>query len=326
MATRILDLPSFTALVTLIALSCSPGNIDSPGNDASSPDAPPGAADSGGGSDSGSGGDSATGTDSGASTDGNSWADAASPPTLPMCVWNQAYQENYSADSVSAIVANAEGCYVLIDPFESTAARNAISEMHANNNIVGCYISSGTCEDWRDDFDEMQPHCVSTPWGEWAGEYFVDMPNPELIAIMNARIDNMASWGCDMVEFDNMDWAFDDVSREQYGFSATDADGIAYNQALCNYTHSKGMGCMAKNTRQGAESFDGGTFESYPDDLNWWETNHLQGFLNQDQIGIIVHYDESDCAGVYSDYQGTYGSKLSFICESSSTQQYVHFN
>ena len=83
---------------------------------------------------------------------------------------------------------------------------------------------------------------------------------------------------------------------------------------------------MAKNTRQGAESFDGGTFESYPDDKNWWVTAYLQGFLNDSKIGIIVHYNESSCDGIYTYYQGIYGDKLSYICEDNNTQKYKHYN
>ena len=83
---------------------------------------------------------------------------------------------------------------------------------------------------------------------------------------------------------------------------------------------------MAKNTRQGAESFDGGTFESYPDKKNWWVAAHLQGFLSDSKIGIIVHYNESSCDSVYTYYQGIYGDKLSYICEDNNTQKYKHYN
>jgi cysteinyl-tRNA synthetase len=129
-----------------------------------------------------------------------------------------------------------------------------------------------------------------------------------------------------MVEFDNMDWAFDDAYQSEYGFGAEPADAIAYHQTLCDHTHSKGMGCMAKNTRQGAAGFDGGTFESYNDDLDWWETAHLVGFLNDGKLGIIVHYDETDCDGTYDDYKVTYGADLSYICEDRATEKYRHYN
>ncbi len=261
--------------------------------------------------------------DSGGDSDSDS--DFELPPQ-PMCVYNQAYQENYQVDSVSDILDNAEDCYVLIDPFESEEAREAITEMQSAGNVVGCYMSIGTCEDWRDDFEEMQQYCVEEQWGEWAGEYFVDMPVPGLMAIMETRIDNMADWGCDMIEYDNMDWAFDEDYHAEYGFEATPEDAIAYFQALCEYTHGQGMGCMAKNTREGAEDFDGGTFESFSDNLDWWEGKDLQGFLDEEQLGIIIHYDETDCQGIYDDYIGIYNDRLSFICEDPSVNGYVYFN
>ncbi len=243
-----------------------------------------------------------------------------------ICVWNQAYQENYKSDTVEDILENAADCYVLIDPFGSPRARDAIGEMQASGNAVGCYMSSGTCEDWRDDFEEIKEHCVTTPWGQWAGEYFVDDPGPGLRKAMEARIGQMATWGCDTVEFDNMDWAFDDRNRRKYDFAATATEAIEYNQALCDTTHSQGMGCMAKNTGRGAERFDAGTFESYPDEADWWEHRHLAGFLEEGGLALVVHYDEGNCNGVYADYVDSYGGGLSFICEDRRQKRYLHFN
>ncbi len=247
------------------------------------------------------------------------------PGASARCVWNAAYQENYAADSVAEILASARDCYVLIDPFDSAPARDAIRAMIDRGNTVGCYISVGTCEDARDDFAAMRPFCVERQWGEWEGEYFVDRTDTGLLPLMKSRIDQLSAWGCEMVEFDNMDWAFDDDYRRTYGFSATAAEAIAYNRSLCEHVHSLGMSCMAKSTRQGAEIFDGGTFESYPDDLNWWESDDLSAFLDAGQLGVIVHYGESDCEGRYAWYRERYGDDLSFICEHRGNRAYVHF-
>ena len=76
----------------------------------------------------------------------------------------------------------------------------------------------------------------------------------------------------------------------------------------------------------GAEGFEGGTFESYVDDLDWWEHAELQGFLDGGGIGLIVHYDEVDCDGVYANYQASYGPALSFICEDPALNGYKHYN
>ncbi len=265
----------------------------------------------------------------GASDAGADPADGYEPPPHAVAVWNQAYQENYAADDVSAILAGAHDGYVLIDPFGSAEARAAIPQLAAAGNTVGCYISSGTCEDWRADFGEMQAYCVGTAWGEWAGEYFVDETAAGLVALMQRRIDAMAGWGCDLVEFDNMDWAFDDENRQQYGFTVTPAEAIDYNRTLCDYARGQGMGCMAKNTTEGATGFDGVTFESYvagtDPGRDWWPHEELQDFLDAGKLGIVVHYDEPNCDDVYAAYRQAYGVALSFVCEDRGAEAYRHY-
>jgi len=232
-------------------------------------------------------------------------------PSLPICVWNQAYEETGNNDSVSAILAGAKGCYVLIDPFDSKSARDGIAKMKQNDNTVGCYISVGSCEDWRDDFDAMKQYCTE-PYPDWPGEYFVT-DTEGILPLMKARVDKMAGWGCDMVEFDNMDW------------EAVDEDEAdAYIRALSAYTHDKGMQVMAKSTTIRGKNLDGLTVESYVDDKDWWETRELETILDADKLGVIVHYNDDDCDGVYDDYKQTYGKKLSFIC--SDDNGYHHYN
>ncbi len=244
-------------------------------------------------------------------------------PTSPAdatCVWNQAYQENSAPDSVADIVAQAHGCYVLLDPFDEPAARDAIPALVAEDNTVGCYISVGTCEEWREDFEAMRSACTSEVWPEWAGEYFVEDVDAAL-PFMLARVDQLADWGCDMVEFDNMDWA---EGAEDYGLTVTVGEGQTYYNALCDRVHERGMGCMAKSTAAAAENFDGGTFESYPDELDWWAHEHLASFLDAGKLGVIFHYDEPDCADVSLWYRQRYGSGLSLLCEDPSVGGYGH--
>ena len=142
----------------------------------------------------------------------------AQKPTLkgPVAVYNQAYQETYEPDAIAYILTKARGAYILLDPFSEAKAGSwmqIVAALHVGGNQVGAYISIGTGEDWRSDFAALKPHLVSTSWNEWAGEYFVNSTNSEVIKIMQARIDKIATWGFDWVEFDNMDWAFDDENR-----------------------------------------------------------------------------------------------------------------
>ena len=242
-----------------------------------------------------------------------------------IAVFNHAYIENYEVDQLAYIALNATNAYVLVDPFEDDVAES-IAEIKANGNQLAAYISIGTGEDWRDDFNELQPFLTTEQWAEWPGEYFVNTTTTGIIDVMKARIDKIADLGFDWVEFDNMDWALYDETRETYSIEVSKEEGIAYYQELCNYVHEKGMKCMAKNFVENAEDFDGVTYESYNDEKNWWDTSGAQSFLDDEKLVVIIHYNESNCNQVYADYQAIYNEDLSFICEDTTTKKYLHYN
>ncbi|WP_117880758.1 endo alpha-1,4 polygalactosaminidase [Aureibaculum luteum] len=218
-------------------------------------------------------------------------------------IYNQAYQENYAEDTIDYIKNNAENGYVLLDPFQDDVIEH-IEDIKAKNNQVGAYISIGTGETYRDDYNQMQAYLVSTPWGEWPDEFFVKSTTSGILEVMKARIDKIAAWGFDWVEFDNMDWFYDDELRTAYGVEVTENEGIDYYQKLCSYVHSKGMKCMAKNRVENASDFDGVLYESYNDDKNWWDQSGAQSFLDAGKLVIINHYNESNCGQVYFEYKG----------------------
>lgn len=251
--------------------------------------------------------------------------DSTTTQSAAIAIYNQAYQENYEADAIAAILANAKNGYVLVDPFQD-GVTESIAAIKANGNEVGAYISIGTGETYRDDYEQIKPFLVLTAWGEWPDEFFVDKTTTGILEVMKARIDKIAAWGCDWVEFDNMDWAYDDDNRSNYGFQVTEAEGIAYFQALCDYVHEKGMKCMAKNMTEDASDFDGVLYESYNNEKNWWDTSGAQSFLDAGKLVIVNHYNEANCGQVYSEYKGIYNTNLSFICEDSNLQKYAHFN
>ena len=243
----------------------------------------------------------------------------------PAPIYNQAYQENYAADTIEEILAHARGAYVLLDALEDDIGPY-VSQVKAKGNQVGGYISAGTGESYRSDFAQLQPYLTSTAWPDWPDEYFVSEVTTGILPIMKNRIDTMAEWGADWIEFDNMDW-LDEDTRVQYNLSATVAEAKAYINALCDYTHSKGMKCMAKNTVDGFGQFDGVLYESYHNEKNWWDTQGTRDFINAGKLVIINHYNETDCDSVYAEYKSFYNTqKISFICEDVATQKYKHYN
>lgn len=239
--------------------------------------------------------------------------------------YNQAYQENYEEDSIEYILKNASNSYVLLDPFLMNDISEYIDEIKINNNELSAYISIGTGEKWRDDFDEMMPFLVKKQWGEWDGEYFVDQTKTGITEVMKRRIDKIAAMGFDWVEFDNMDWAFDDDNRNEYGFEVTYKESIKYYNILCDYAHQKGLKCMAKNLTSAIEGFDGVTFESYSDDKNWWHEDELIEIIGRDKVVLIVHYNEINSDEVYEYYNNIYGESILFMSEDIDTKGYRHY-
>lgn len=250
------------------------------------------------------------------------------PHSRGRCVHNLAYQEHFAPDALRPTLSEAADCYVLLDPDESGAAE-AIAALHDRGNVVGCYTSVGTCEDWRDDWEATAPSCVETPWGDWPGEHFVDSPDAALVAAMEDRLARFATLGCDLVEFDNMDWAHDPENVRDYGISASESEAEAYVGALCETTRALGMDCMAKNSTDGLTGPAGGTFESFADEQDWWTHGHLAGVLEDGGIGLVVHYGEPDaeaCDAVFETYLDRYGPRLSFLCEHRAARGYRHYN
>ena len=240
-------------------------------------------------------------------------------------VFNQAYQENYETDTLSEILLQAKNAYVLVDPFD-TSISSHIADIQINNNSVGGYISAGTGENYRDDFSELEPYLTKVAWEDWNDEFFVSETTTGIVSIMKRRIDKMSTWGLDWVEFDNMDW-LDEETRKQYHLKATVKEAKTYINTLCNYTRSKGMKCMAKNTVDGFEKFDGVLYESFSNNKNWWDIEGTRSFLEANKLVIINHYNERNCDAVYEAYKSYYKSdNLSFICEDISLQKYKHYN
>ena len=137
-------------------------------------------------------------------------------------IYNQAYQENFEADTMEYIVKNAKNAYVLVDVFSNFPdVKPYIEKIKQNNNEISGYISAGTAENDRDDFNDLEPYIVSKAWEEWNNEFFIN-DTKGVLEIMKKRIDKMAKLGLDWVEFDNMDWGEDDENRKKYGLSVTE--------------------------------------------------------------------------------------------------------
>jgi len=244
--------------------------------------------------------------------------------SLITSVYNHAYQENYTPDSLTTILNSAVNSYVLLEPDDITA--EDIISIKKNNNIVSAYISIGTAEKWRADFASLTPYITQSQWAEWQDEYFFKTSLLSISKIMKSRIDKISKLGFDWIEFDNMDFAFDATNRLRYNIQITQDDAIKYYNNLCNYAHKKGLKVMAKNTFRNIEQFDGITLESYDYLSNWWDNENLKAFIKQSKLAVIVHYNDTNPPQTYLNYTNIYGENLLIIIESNALKSYVHFN
>eukprot|EP00752_Nemacystus_decipiens_P003873 g3562.t1 len=115
--------------------------------------------------------------------------------------------------------------------------------LKAKGRRIACYISVGTLEDWRDDVDAFPAEVVGDAVGDWEGEYYIDINNPVVKEIMEARVMKGVELGCDAIEPDNMDTYY----SEDCGFKISMEDQIAYNTWFAEMVHGHGMKVGMKN-------------------------------------------------------------------------------
>jgi hypothetical protein len=127
-----------------------------------------------------------------------------------------------------------------IDLFDSTP--ELIAGLHGDGRRVVCYLSAGSVEDWREDFDRFDEADIGEPLADWEGERWVDIRSPDVHAIMLARLDLARDKDCDGVEPDNVQ-GYQDAT----GFALTYDDQVAYNRLIANAAHERGLAVGLKN-------------------------------------------------------------------------------
>ena len=128
-----------------------------------------------------------------------------------------------------------------IDLFETK--KSVIASLHAKGKRVICYFSGGSYEDWRPDAKTFPRTVLGKKLDDWPGERWLDIRQRRaLLPIMKARMDLAVKKGCDAVDPDNMDGY-----ANQTGFPLTSADQIAYNKAIAQAAHGRGLAVGLKN-------------------------------------------------------------------------------
>jgi hypothetical protein len=129
-----------------------------------------------------------------------------------------------------------------VDLFDATDS--ALTALHAAGRIVVCYFSAGSLEDWRADAGQFPAAAVGNQLEGWEGEHWLDVRDPTVRSLMEARLDRAVARGCDGVEPDNVDGFEPDNNA---GFPLTAADQLDYNRFLAGAAHARGLSVGLKN-------------------------------------------------------------------------------
>ncbi len=128
-----------------------------------------------------------------------------------------------------------------IDPDNHTKAE--IAALTARGITTICYVSVGTIEDWREDLSAFPESVIGRTYGDWPDERFLDARQRNvLVPLMQARFARCKDMGFAAIEPDNQD-----VHSNDSGYPISEADTVAYLNALADAAHEMGMQIGQKN-------------------------------------------------------------------------------
>lgn len=105
-----------------------------------------------------------------------------------------------------------------------------------------CYFSAGSYEDWRPDAHLFPEAALGEPLDGWPGEWWLDITNSDVRAIMLDRLDYAVQRGCDGVDPDNVNGY-----QNPTGLGLTPAMQLDYNRFLADEAHTRGLSVGLKN-------------------------------------------------------------------------------
>ncbi len=173
-------------------------------------------------------------------TAGDTDPDPDAPPVTDGPWWRPAVSTTWQIQLTGDLVTDIDAELYDIDLFD--APQPTIDALKADGRRVICYFSAGSSEDWRPDFDELDPAALGEPLDGWPGEKWLDHRHPSVWSVMRGRLDLAVTKGCDGVDPDNMDgWL------QTSGFDLTASDQLAYNRWIANQAHLRGLTVGLKN-------------------------------------------------------------------------------
>jgi hypothetical protein len=127
-----------------------------------------------------------------------------------------------------------------IDGFDNPAS--AVTALHGMGFHVICYVEVGAVESYRPDHAMFPPATLGNTVGGYPMEHYLDVRDPTVLSVVEARVDMCADKGFDAIEPD-----IDDSYTENTGFPLTKADEETFLAALAAHAHGRGLAWGLKN-------------------------------------------------------------------------------
>lgn len=119
---------------------------------------------------------------------------------------------------------------------------STIATLKNKGIVVVCYFSAGTAENFRSDYSKFLTTDMGNNVSGWAGEKWLDTRSANVRLIMQSRLDNAVSKGCNGVEPDNVDGY-----QNNPGFPLTQATQLDYLNFLATEAHNRNLNIGLKN-------------------------------------------------------------------------------
>ena len=155
--------------------------------------------------------------------------------------WSLVPGSGFQIQFTGKIDLSVEAAVFELDAFDTPAT--TIEQLHQKGSLTICYINAGAFEDWRPDACQYPESVIGKDYAGWPGESWLDIRQLDVLKpILEARLDVCLAKGFDAVEFDNVDGWQNDT-----GFEISSQDQLAYNKALAEAAHVRGLAAGLKN-------------------------------------------------------------------------------
>jgi hypothetical protein len=211
--------------------------------------------------------------------------------------WRPEPGTSWQIQYTGALDASPEVEMFDLDLFDASDA--FLDDLHAEGRVIVCYFSAGSYEDWRPDAGEFPGEALGEPLEGWAGEWWLDIRDPEVRRILEARLDLAAERGCDGVDPDNVN-GFENPT----GFALTATEQLEFNRFLADEAHARGLAIGLKND-----------LSQIPELLEWFDWELNEECVAWDECALLAPFTASGRAAFHVEYVDDWGDAVAKAAE-----------